>query len=294
MTNIQTNNAAAVEAPKKLKKIHRLHIGTYVVLILFSIYILIPFWIMVVTSLKTIEEAAWVEFTWWPKQGFHLDAYERIFRDEVLLRGFGNTLRFYLPRTIIGVFVSAMSAYGFAKMEWKGREQIFGFMLLTMMIPHAITMTASRLMYDTIGWIGTALPITVPAMFGSASMVFFMRQYMKGIPNDLIGAAKVDGMSEMGIFLSIILPISIPAILTQILLNFLSGYNDYLTALLYLIDEPLYTLQIAINYLASLNNGDLPAQMATSVVGLLPMLILYFILQKFILEGISIGSGLKG
>lgn len=299
MENVKRNERIPVvqngePTQKRKKKLNPPRVGTYVMLIIWSVYILIPFWIILVTSLKTIPEAALADFTWWPKQGFHLDAYKRIFEDNLILRGFWNTLRFYLPTTIIGVLVSALAAYGFAKLEWRGRDAIFGFLMLTMMLPSAVTMTASRLMYDTIGWIGTPYPITIPGMFGTIGMVFFLRQYMKGIPNDLIGAAKVDGMNEIRIFLEIVLPLSLPALLTQALLHFLSCYNNYLTALLYLIDEPLYTLQIAINALASNFNNDLPAQMAASFVGMMPMLIIYFVLQKYILKGISMSSGLKG
>lgn len=296
MEKVQQNTWMYNKEPGKrnLKKLKRPKIGTFILLIVWSIYILVPFWIILVTSLKTIPEAAMADFTWWPKEGFHIEAYQRIFEDSMLMRGFWNTLRFYVPTTVIGVLVSAMSAYGFAKMQWRGRDAIFGFLLLTMMIPSAVTMTASRLMYDIIGWIGTSYPITIPGMFGSISMVFFLRQYMKGIPNDLIGAAKVDGMSEMGIFVKIILPISLPALLTQWLLTFLACYNNYLTALLYLIDEPLYTLQIAINSISSNFAYDLPAQMAVAFIGMMPMLIVYFFLQKYILKGISMSSGLKG
>ena len=298
MENIQnTQYNPQNVAPQNIasrKKIKLPPIGTYVGLILWSLYILIPFWIIFVTAMKTIQEAVWADFTWWPQQGFHFDAFRRVFADGSLLRGFWNTLRFYLPTTVIGVLVSALSAYGFAKMEWKGRDAIFSFLMLTMMLPSSVTMTASRLMYDTIGWIGTPLPIMIPGMFGSIGIVFFLRQYMKGIPNDLIGAAKVDGMNEFNIFLTIILPLSMPALLTQAVLGFLAHYNDYMGALLYLIDEPLFTLQIAISTLSSTFLSDFPAQMAAAFVGMLPMLIIYALLQKYILKGISMSSGLKG
>jgi multiple sugar transport system permease protein len=171
---------------------------------------------------------------------------------------------------------------------------MFQFLLLTMMIPGTVTMTATRLMYDTIGWIGTPAPVMIPGMFGGIGTVFFLRQYMKGIPDDLIGAAKIDGMSEIRIFVQLILPLSVPALLTQGVLGFIGHYNDYMGALLYLIDEPLYTLQIAIKNLADIYRTDLPAQMAAAFLGMMPMLILYLLLQNYILKGISMSSGLKG
>ena len=121
---IENINQSRPTTPKR-RSLKRPPIGTYVLLILWSLYILIPFWIIAITSLKSIQEAVWADFTWWPKEGIYFDAYRRVFADGSLLRGFWNTLRFYLPTTIIGVLVSALSAYGFAKMEWAGRDGIF-------------------------------------------------------------------------------------------------------------------------------------------------------------------------
>ncbi len=276
------------------KKVKRPPIGTYIMLIIYSLYILVPFWIIFISSLKSIQEAAFAEFTWYPTEGVTWGAFKRVFESNEIQRGFINTLTFYTPVTLVSVFVSALASYGFAKMEWAGRNAIFSFLLLTMMIPGCVTMTATRLMYDTIGWIGTPLPVMIPGMFGGIGMVFFMRQYMKGIPDDLIGAAKIDGMSEIKIFLVLIIPLSVPALLTQGVLSFIGHYNDYLGALLYLIDEPLYTLQIAIKNMVDTYRTDLPAQMAACFLGMLPMLLIYLFLQNYILKGISMSSGLKG
>lgn len=269
-------------------------VGTYIMLILYSLYILVPFWIIFVSGLKSIQEAAEPIFTWWPQKGVTWLAFRRVFEDGSIMRGFGNTLKFYIPPTIIGILMSAMSSYGFAKMEWRGRNALFSFLLLTMMIPGCVTMTATRLLYDTIGWIGTPLPVMIPGMFGGIGAVFFLRQYMKGIPDDLIGAAKIDGMSEIKIFIVLILPLSLPAILTQVILGFIGSYNDYLGPLLYLIDEDLYTLQLALRNLIGIYRTDVPRQMAASFVAMMPMLLIYLFMQNYILKGISMSSGLKG
>lgn len=276
------------------KKVARPPIGTYIILIIYSLYIIVPFWIIFVTACKQVREAAFSQFTWWPQLGWDFGAFGRVLGDQTIQKGFINTMVFYIPPTAIGLLVSALSSYGFAKMEWRGRNAMFQFLLLTMMIPGTVTMTATRLMYDTLGWIGTAAPVMIPGMFGGIGMVFFLRQYMKGIPDDLIGAAKIDGMSEIRIFVQLILPLSVPALLTQGVLSFIGHYNDYMGALLYLIDEPLYTLQIAIKNLADIYRTDLPAQMAAAFLGMMPMLILYLLLQNYILKGISMSSGLKG
>ena len=266
----------------------------YSLLIIYSLFVLVPFWIVFVSGLKTVQEAAQPVFTWWPKEGVSLLAYKRVFEDASLFLGFKNTLLFGIPPLFVGVFTSSMAAYGFAKMHWRGRDSLFQFLLLTMMLPGCVTMTASRLVYDTIGWIGTPLPLMIPGLFGGIGTVFFLRQYMKGIPDELIEAAKIDGMGQFTILISVILPLTAPAIFTQLVLGFLSTYNNYMGALLYLIDEDMYTLQIALRTLVSVYRFDVPRQMAASFLAMLPMLIIYFFAQKYILKGISMNSGLKG
>ena len=276
------------------KKVKKPRVGTYILLIVQSLYILVPFWIIFVTALKTIQEAAMFDFTWWPTQGLTWDAFKRVWEYGSLQKGFINTILFYIPPTVIGLVVSTLSAYGFAKMEWKGRDAVFSFLLFTMMVPGSVTMTATRLIYDYINWIGTPYPVMIPGMFGGIGIVFFLRQYIKGIPDDLIGAAKIDGAGELYIVTQLVMPIAAPAMLTQGVLTFIGHYNDYLGALLYLIDEPLFTLQIAIKNLGDTFRTDLPSQMAAAFIGMAPILIIYTFLQNYIIKGISMSSGLKG
>ena len=246
------------------------------------------------SGIKTVQEAGAIEFTWWPKRGVTWLAFKRVFEDGSLLRGFGNTLKYGLLPLSVGLFVSTMSAYGFEKMRWRGRNMMFQFLLLTMMLPGCVTMTATRLMYDTIGWTGTALPLMIPGMFGGIGVVFFLRQYMKGVPNELIDAAKIDGAGDFGTFVVIIIPLSMPAIFTQLVLCFLGTYNDYMGPLLYIIDEDMYTLQLALRNMIGMYRFDVPRQMAASFVAMMPMLIIYLFAQNYILKGISMSSGLKG
>ena len=278
----------------KQKKLKRFPIVTYFLLILLSLYIIVPFWIVFVSGIKTVQEASAIEFTWCPKRGVTWLAFKRVFEDGSLLRGFGNTLKYGLLPLFVGLFVSTMSAYGFEKMRWRGRNMMFQFLLLTMMLPGCVTMTATRLMYDMIGWTGTALPLMIPGMFGGIGVVFFLRQYMKGVPNELIDAAKIDGAGDFGTFVVIIIPLSMPAIFTQLVLCFLGTYNDYMGPLLYIIDEDMYTLQLALRNMIGMYRFDVPRQMAASFVAMMPMLIIYLFAQNYILKGISMSSGLKG
>lgn len=272
----------------------------YLVLILFALWILAPFSIVITTSFKTKAEASDLDFTFWPKE-FVTDGYKDVFNytagaEEgtmpVVIRGFLNTLIIVLPPTLLGLFCSAMSAYAFAKLRFKGKNFLFSFLLLTMMIPGTIMLTPSFMVYSMIDWVDTPLPLMIPGMFGAATCVFFMRQFYAGIPTSLIEAAKLDGMGYFRIFWKIMVPLSVPALLAQGILGFIGGYNDYFGPLLYLRDPEWYTLQIALNSFKSTFDRNFPAMMAGSVIALIPTLVIYIVAQKYFIEGIAT-SGMK-
>ena len=210
----------------------------------------------------------------------------------VMLRGFINTLIIVIPPTILGLFCSAISAYAFAKLRFKGKNLLFGFLLLTMMIPGTIMLTPSYMIYDMIGWTNTPLPLMIPGMFGAATCVFFMRQFYSGIPTELIEAAKLDGMGYFKIFWKIMVPLSVPALFAQGLLGFIGGYNDYFGPYLYLQDPEWYTLQIALKSFQGSYSSNVPTIMAGSIVALIPTLVIYAVAQNYFIEGIAT-SGMK-
>lgn len=271
----------------------------YLGLILFALWILIPFYIVVITSFKTRIEAQSPEFTMWPKDGFHWDGYIEVLGYKagyssipVVWLGLLNTLLIVLPPTIIGLFTSSLAAYAFAKLRFKSKNFLFSVLLATMMIPGTIMLTPSYLLYDKIFWTGTAFPLMIPGMFGAAACVFFMRQFYMGIPTDLIEAAKLDGMGYFGIFFKIMVPLSVPALLAQGILGFIGGYNDYFGPYLYLTDPTMYTLQIALNSFQGTYASKWPTMMAGAVCALIPTLLIYILAQKYFIQGIAT-AGMK-
>ena len=271
----------------------------YLGLILFALWILIPFYIVVITSFKTRIEAQSPEFTLWPKDGFHWDGYIEVLGYKagyssipVVWLGLLNTLLIVLPPTIIGLFTSSLAAYAFAKLRFKSKNFLFSVLLATMMIPGTIMLTPSYLLYDKIYWTGTAFPLMIPGMFGAAACVFFMRQFYMGIPTDLIEAAKLDGMGYFGIFFKIMVPLSVPALLAQGILGFIGGYNDYFGPYLYLTDPTMYTLQIALNSFQGTYASKWPTMMAGAVCALIPTLLIYILAQKYFIQGIAT-AGMK-
>lgn len=272
----------------------------YLALVIFAIWILAPFSIVIMTSFKTWQEATDPEFSFFPKE-FTFQGYKEVFTYTasagdfpmpVMLRGFINTLIIIIPPTILGLFCSAISAYAFAKLRFRGKNLLFGFLLLTMMIPGTIMLTPSYMIYDMIGWTDTPLPLMIPGMFGAATCVFFMRQFYSGIPTELIEAAKLDGMGYFKIFWKIMVPLSVPALFAQGLLGFIGGYNDYFGPYLYLQDPEWYTLQIALKSFQGSYSSNVPTIMAGSIVALIPTLVIYAVAQNYFIEGIAT-SGMK-
>ena len=284
-----------------LKRKHKCEyrIGTHTIVLITLAWILVPLYIAVITSFMSDIESQSAEFHWWPELGFTFEWYTKAFTSNVggsnFARAFINTFAMYVPSVAIGVFTSAMSAYAFAKMDFKLSKPMFAILMWTMTLPQQLNVVISYLIYEQIGWLNTIWPITVPRMLGSIGIVFFLRQYYLTIPGDLIGAARVDGLGHFGIFMRIMVPISVPAMLAQFVLNFISAYNDYTGPLLYLDDSSMWTVSLLV---ARYGDGGFiqywSLKMAGGVIAMIPMVILYLISQKFINIGTTVSSSLKG
>lgn len=272
----------------------------YAILMLYAALIIFPFLVVLITSLKTYQDATHIPFEWVPSMGFTGDNYVEVFTYNPqmnaamssIIQGFLNTLMYIIPPTLIGLFTSSISAYAFSKLRFRAKNWMYSVLLGTMLIPGMITLAPQLSLYDMIGWIDTPLPLMIPGMFGAAACVFFMRQYYVGIPDSIIEAAKIDGLGFLGIFFRIMVPLSVPALLAQGLLGFIGGYNDFMGPLLYLGPANLQTLQLALRTLASTYGDEPNVIMAACIVALVPMLIVYFVCQKFFINGI-IAGGLK-
>ena len=264
----------------------------YFVLILMCFSVLFPFAIVISTSLKTYADSVKVPFTFNPGYG-DWSAYKAVLESESLWNGLGNTLFVVLPIMVIGVFTSALSAYAFAKIRFKAKNLMFTILMFSMMIPGVITMTPAYVIYDTIGWTDTYLPLMIPNAFGTAACVFYLRQFFAGIPTELIEAGKMDGLSNFGIFMRIMLPLAKPALTAQMILWFIAGYNDYFGPMLYLNSEDKYTLQLVLKLMAGSSESNWPKVMACCIVTMVPLLVIYFAAQKKFVEGITM-TGLKG
>ena len=198
------------------------------------------------------------------------------------------------------VLSSALIAYGFAKVKFKGRGLLFALMLSTMMVPFPVTMVSLFTVFRWMGehtpiqWLGTFKPLWLPMWFGSAFNVFLLRQFFLTIPDDLSEAAKIDGCSEFGIFWRIILPLARPALTVVALFAFMGIWNDFLGPLVYLQRPEQFTLALGLQNFQS-QQGGTPWHllMAASVLVILPVIVLFFLAQKTFIEGIAT-TGMKG
>lgn len=264
-----------------------------ILLTLGSILILSPVWWMFATSLKDMQEVMQSPPTFWPKS-WHWGNYIETWKAAPFSRYALNTIFITFFVVIGNVLANTFIAYGFSKIRFKGREFLFALVLATMMIPGFVTMIPQYVMFSKLHWLNTYYPLIVPAFFGNAFFIFLLRQFFLTIPNELIEAAKIDGGNHYYIWSRIIVPLSKPAIATVAVFSFNGAWNDFLGPLLYVNDENLYTLQLGL----SVFKGQLATQwnylMAGSLLVLLPVLVLFFVFQRYFIEGMNITSGTKG
>ena len=196
---------------------------------------------------------------------------------------------------VIGTVLSnAIIAYGFARLRWRGRDTFFALTLATMMVPFPVLMVPLYGVFRELGWIGTLLPLWVPAWFGNAFNIFLMRQFFLGIPEELSEAARIDGCSEWTIFWRVVLPLSKPVLATAAVFHFIYAWNDFLGPLLYLTRKETFTLSLALQSYSSQNGGvQWHYLMAASAVTIVPVVVLFIFAQKTFIQGIAT-TGSKG
>lgn len=296
----QSPVAASASVPRRRKRREDRTFRTtgdliiFIVLCLGAITMMLPLLWMLSTSLKTPENVFQVPPQWIPDP-IQWDNYARIWEAGPLLTGIRNSVIVSVSVVVVGTIASAYAAYGFAKMRIPGKNAIFLGLLAGVMIPFPALMIPTFMLFSRIGWVDTLLPLIVPGLFGNLMMVFFLRQYLLSVPDSLIEAAVIDGASHPQIFWRIVLPLIRPAIAAQVILWFMGVWNDYLGPIIYLNSENVHTLQLVIaNFNATYaTQTDFPLIMAASLVALVPVLGVFLVFQRQIIESIAL-TGTKG
>ena len=246
------------------------------------------------TSLKTKDGVFELPPQWIPDP-FVWENYARIWTAGPLLSGIQNSLIVACSVTIIGSLTSALAAFAFAKMRMPFKNVLFLGLLSGLMIPFPTLMIPQFTIFASIGWVDTLLPLIVPGLFGNIIMIFFLRQFLNSIPDSIVEAARIDGASYLQIFWTLIMPAIRPALAAQFILWFMAMWNDYLAPIIYLNSPGTQTLQLVIaNFNAQYAiQTDYPLIMAASFIALLPVLIVFIVFQRQIIESIAL-SGSKG
>jgi len=265
----------------------------HLLLLIGVVIVMIPFAWTLSTSLKPEGQVYTFPPKWIPEPilwGNYVDALTAL--------PFGlytrNTLYLAIGRIVGLLFTCSIVAYSFARLRWKGRDTLFFIVLATLMIPFEVTLVPQYVLFSEIGWVNTFLPLIVPAFFaGNPFFIFLMRQFFMSISSELDDAARIDGCGYFDIYWRIILPLSKPVLAVVAIFAFQNNWNSFLLPLIYLHDRDLYTLALGLNLFQEENYTRWTLLMAASLTIMLPVILLFFLLQRYFIQGV-VFTGVKG
>lgn len=272
------------------KLVHRT--ATYLVLLVVLLATVIPFYWMLNTSLQTRENV----FRWppllWPDP-VHTENYSRVFELMPMATALWNSIKISTLATVGTLLTCSMAAYAFAKIKFRGKSALFMGFLSTIMIPGQVTLIPLFIVFSRLGWIDTHLPLMVPFILLNAYGVFLLRQFMLGIPDAYVEAAKLDGANHAQIYVHIMLPLCKPALIALGLFAFIGNWNNFLGPLIFLNTDTNFTVPLIINSFRTVYNVEWGLLMAASVISIIPCLLVYLVGQRHFVEGVTL-AGLKG
>lgn len=287
----KTNAAAIAQVRHKSASKSKLimDIVSYVILGIGSLAMLAPLVWMISTSLKADQFRIYSSklFDEWQFSNF-----ATIFKQIPMLTGFKNSIFVVVPSVLVGSYVSGIAAYAFAKIRFKFKNFMFLLLLATVMIPFPVIMIPQYYIFTDLDWIGTLLPLIIPKMLGNIMMIFFIRQFLSGVPDSIIESGRIDGAGHFRIFNFLILPVIMPALAAQLILWFMAIWNDYLAPVMFSGDSP--TLPVVIASLISYTDtkSETHLNMAASLVSMLPILVVFAVFQRQIIDSVVL-SGSK-
>ncbi|MBD1382243.1 carbohydrate ABC transporter permease [Metabacillus arenae] len=279
------------ETKKNKNKSYFLIFLKYFLIIIASILMVLPFVWMLSASLKAESEIFGFPIKWIPEV-FYWSNYTEVWTRYPFHLYYLNTIKIAVFTTILLVITSSLAGYAFSKIKFPERDKLFFLYLTTMMIPYQVMMIPQFMMMKELGLVNSHWSLILLGAFNPFG-VFLFRQFFLSIPDELIEAARIDGLSEFGIYLKIILPLSKPAIATLVIFSFMHTWNDFLGPLIYLTSDHLYTLQLGMQYFVTSYNTEYALLMAAAVSAILPTILVYFFAQDHFVKGVA-SSGIKG
>lgn len=263
----------------------------YIMILLLAAIMLVPFLWMMSASLKLNKDVFTYPVKWIPIKPEWVN-YKKIWQEIPLLVFLKNSVKLTVIITAIQVFTSSFAAYGFAKLDFKGRDFLFVLYICTIAVPWQVYMVPQYIMVGRMGLTDSHLGMILMQSF-TATGVFLMRQFYMSVPDELCEAARIDGLSEYGIYARIVLPLAKGGIATLIILSFVTVWNDFMGPLIYLSSVEKKTLQLGLRMFITQYSSEYNLIMAASIVSLIPVFIIFVALQKFFTEGIA-STGIKG
>ena len=264
----------------------------YAFLIVLAVLFILPIFYLFMGSFKAESELFRVPFKWLPDK-FQFGNFINMFSSIPFFKYLKNTMIIVVCNIVGSLLSCSLVAYGFARLRWPGRDKVFILVLITMILPYQVTLVPLFLMFTKMKWIGTFRPLTVTCFFGNPFFIFLLRQFFTGIPQDISEAARIDGAGEFTIFSKLVIPMAKPALTTVAIFAFIRSWNDFLGPLVFLGKDELYTLSLAASMLKSNLDPNWSLLLALGAVMILPVLILFFVMQKYFIQGIAM-SGIKG
>ncbi|CUA79111.1 carbohydrate ABC transporter permease [Anoxybacillus suryakundensis] len=262
----------------------------YTILVLYAIVTMIPFLWALSSSFKTLEEIVSGSISFIPKD-FTLDNYKQIFVEQELFpRWFMNSVIIAVTVTILNLMFNSMAGYALARLHFRGKQTIFMIILAVLMIPAQVTMIPNYLILKQLGWLNSYQGMIVPAMI-NATFIFMMRQFFINFPKELEEAAALDGLSRIGTFFRIVLPLARPALAAQAIFVFMGSWNDFMRPLIILSDPQLFTLPLGLNSFKGQYISYWNYIMAASMVFTMPVLVIYAFFNRYFIKGISFTGG---
>ncbi|WP_442862174.1 carbohydrate ABC transporter permease [Alkalibacterium sp. MB6] len=248
---------------------------------------------MVSTSLKPMEEIVRFPPTFIPET-IQFENYAQTVQAFPFFKYMRNTLFITVFVVLGNILSNSFIAYGFAKIDFPGKNVLFALVLATMMVPGFVTMIPQYILFTRIGWVGTYLPLIVPSFFGSAFNIFLLRQFYMSINNELTEAAQIDGANHLYIWSRLMIPLTKPALITVGIMSFNGAWNDFLGPLLYITREDMYTLQIGLQSFQNQSTTQWNYLMAGATLVMIPTVLLFFFAQKYFIQGMDLTGGTKG
>ena len=274
------------------KKQQTVKVICFCVLCLCSLTVIMPLWFMVSTGLKSMDEIFSYPITWYPHHPVWSN-FKDAWQSADFTKWFLNTTFVAAFAVAGGVLANSLVAYGFAKIRFPGKNLLFSVILATMMIPWQVTQVPLFATWSKMGLVNTFVPLVLPAFFGAPYYIYLCRQFIKGLPDSVIEASRIDGAGEFRILYQIVYPMCKPVLTTIMVLIFIAGWNDLNGPLLYLQSSEKYTLSIGLQMFLTGARQEWDLLMAASTLFTLPLIIIFFVAQKQFLGGISTTSGLK-